>query len=96
MGLVCLCARQGTDLSEDSGPIPPANPNARINPKTTPFSRENSYNQPTTQKPVIYQFRKNSLLISALIAAAYEKVKICARIQWPKRIHYRKDAKKNL
>jgi hypothetical protein len=25
IGPVCLCARQGTDLSEDSGPVPPAN-----------------------------------------------------------------------
>jgi hypothetical protein len=50
--------------------------------KTAPFSLANRYNPATTRKPVIYQFNKISLLVSALMAASYRKVKICARIQW--------------
>jgi hypothetical protein len=52
----------------------------------TPFSRVGAYNHPTTRKPVICQFHKNTCRISALSAASYKKVKICARIQWPARI----------
>ena len=55
-------------------------------PKTTQFSRVGAYNPPTTRKPVICQFRKNTRLISVLIVAIYEKVKIWHRIQWPVRI----------
>jgi hypothetical protein len=47
-----------------------------------PFSLANHYNPPTTRKPLICQFPKNTHLISALIAVSYKNVKICARIQW--------------
>jgi hypothetical protein len=50
--------------------------------KTAPFSRENSYNQATTRKPLISQFSKNSLLVSALTTVTYKKVEIWQRIQW--------------
>ena len=41
-----------------------------------------AYNQCTTRNPLIYQFRKNSGLVSVLLTVAYKKVKICHRIQW--------------
>jgi hypothetical protein len=40
IGPVCLCAHQGTDLSEDSGTVPPANQNRT---KMAPFSRLEAY-----------------------------------------------------
>jgi len=69
------------------GPIPPANQEhsgpCTDHPKTAPFSRIGTYNHPTTRKPVICQFRKNSLLISSLAAAVYKKVEIWHWIQCP-------------
>jgi hypothetical protein len=56
--------------------------------KTAPFSRENLYNHSTTRKANICQFCKNSLLVSALKAASYKKVKICARIQCTLSVKY--------
>jgi hypothetical protein len=46
------------------------------------FSPVGAYNQCTTRKANIYQFHKNSRLVSALLTVYYKKVKICARIQW--------------
>jgi hypothetical protein len=55
---------------------------AQITPKTPPFSLTNAYNQSTTRRPLIYQFSKNSHLISTVIEVAYKNLKNCARIQW--------------
>ena len=41
--------------------------------RTVPFSCVGAYNCPTTRRPVIYQFFKNTHLISVLIAFCYKK-----------------------
>ena len=84
---LALLIMEASDLSEAFGPVPPANQSTQSrNPSTAkmpPSSPVDGYNSTTTRKPVICQFRKNGLLVGALVAVAYKKMKIWQRIQWP-------------
>jgi len=82
---LALLITKTTDVSEVFRPVPRANqkrtePQTDV-PKTPPFSLADHYNFATTRKALISQFRKNGLLISAVITVPYKKAKIWPRIQ---------------